>query len=133
MLCFIRSSNRGTPHYHSHHTMSRKAGSDMRQELTSISHNDRSTFSSNVGSVTWIESPGTVEIVSRRSRVDALSLHFGGGAETLLGDSKLGRGGEVDFDGADGASEASESGELMIEVRSSFPDGVEDMEGRLKD
>lgn len=92
-----------------------------------MSHRARSTFSSNVGSTTVICSPPAEETVSRRSRVEKLSLHFVGGAAGFGAASELVQGGgETDFAGAIGG-ELPNVDESALEP--ALPDGIEDKDG----
>ena len=101
---------------------------DERVRPTSMSHRALRTFSSNVGSTIWIDSPAVEEIVSLRSK-PILFLHVGG-AEFFTADSKLERGGgEADFDGVGGTWENSELGEPLCEL-CSLPEVAELRGGR---
>lgn len=92
-----------------------------------MSHNARSTFSSNVGSTTVSCSPPPDETVSARSRVVKLSRHFVGGAASFGAASKLDRGGgETEFVGAMGGEEAKVEDSVL---EPPFPDGIEDKDG----
>ena len=84
------------------------------KNLTSRSQSALRIVSSKLGSTTLVTSLGTLDTVSRRSKVTTLSLHFGVGEDGKIMSRPLIGGGDDDFEGVGGACDVEGDGEVVF-------------------